>query len=189
VPYVVHVASLKPAKVEAVREALAAIAAIDARFADASLRPVDVTDIAPRMPMTEAEIVAGARTRVQALSRRIPGAGTTFFVGLEGGVDRSSDGLFALKSWACVGDGAHLSFGGGGVVVLPAAIGAEVAAGAELGDVIDALAGAPVRGTRGAWGLLTRDLVTRRDAFRTAVISAFAPFYNAALFAPRPLTR
>ena len=51
--------------------------------------------------------------------------------------------------------------------------------GEELGDVIDELAGESVRGTRGAWGLLTCDLVGRRDAFRLAVTAAFAPFYNA----------
>ena len=52
-------------------------------------------------------------------------------------------------------------------------------AGRELGDVIDEMAGEPVRGTRGAWGLLTRDLIGRRDAFTVATLAALAPFYNA----------
>jgi non-canonical (house-cleaning) NTP pyrophosphatase len=40
------------------------------------------------------------------------------------------------------------------------------------------MAGEPVRGTRGAWGLLTRDLIGRRDAFTVATLAALAPFYN-----------
>jgi len=60
--------------------------------------------------------------------------------------------------------------------------GGSPTASAVLGDVIDAIAAAHVRGTRGAWGVLTRDLISRRDAFRLAILSAFAPFYNAAAY-------
>jgi non-canonical (house-cleaning) NTP pyrophosphatase len=77
-----------------------------------------------------------------------------------------------------VTDGQRWGYGAGGAVLVPAAVAERVLAGEELGDVIDALAGAPTRGTRGAWGVLTRDLVGRRDAFRLAVLAAFAPFYN-----------
>ena len=49
--------------------------------------------------------------------------------------------------------------------------------------------GASVRGTRGAWGVLTRDLVGRRDAFRLAVLAAFAPFYNSAAYRPGSLAQ
>jgi non-canonical (house-cleaning) NTP pyrophosphatase len=100
---------------------------------------------------------------------------------VEGGLDHIGD-LAAIKTWACASDGTRLSFGGGGAIVLPGEAAAAVASGRELGEVIDARAGRPVRGTRGAWGVLTKDLVTRRDAARTAVVSAFAPFYNSALF-------
>ena len=47
---------------------------------------------------------------------------------------------------------------------------------------IDALAGSAVRGTRGAWGVLTLDLIDRRDSFRSAILAALAPFYNTALY-------
>jgi non-canonical (house-cleaning) NTP pyrophosphatase len=53
--------------------------------------------------------------------------------------------------------------------------------GRELGDVIDELAGTAVRGTRGAWGVLTLDLIGRQDSFRSAILAALAPFYNPAL--------
>jgi inosine/xanthosine triphosphatase len=185
----VYVASLRPAKVEAVRDALHAIAAVDARFRGAELEAVDVGAAAPRMPMSGAEILAGARARALTLAGAPrPAAGERFFVGVEGGLDpvplAEGGTIYALANWACVTDGARVGLGAGGHVLVPDAIARAVAAGRELGDVVDALAGAPVRGTRGAWGLLTRDLIGRRDAFRVAVVAAFAPFYNARMYVP-----
>src|SRR5437667_12386913 len=53
----------------------------------------------------------------------------------------------------------------------------------ELGLVIDEVAGArDVRSRQGAWGILSRDLLTRAMSFEAALIAAFAPFYNAALY-------
>lgn len=203
---IVYVGSLRPAKIEGVREALASIATIDARFRAAELRPIDTAAVAPTMPMTEAEILNGAYRRAAALADQVArgalGApGAWFTVGVEGGLDPLPRDVLAgredvlpgredvlpgfslaLKTWACVTDGRRWSYGAGGAVVLPDAIAREVSAGAELGDVIDRLAAAPVRGTRGAWGVLTKGLIERRDAFRLAVVSAFVPFYNGDLY-------
>jgi len=53
----------------------------------------------------------------------------------------------------------------------------------ELGLVIDEVAGkSDVRSRQGAWGVLSRDLVTRSMSFELALIAAFAPFYNAELY-------
>jgi non-canonical (house-cleaning) NTP pyrophosphatase len=53
----------------------------------------------------------------------------------------------------------------------------------ELGLVIDEVAGArDVRSRQGAWGVLSRDLLTRSMSFEAALIAAFAPFYNPALY-------
>jgi len=57
-----------------------------------------------------------------------------------------------------------------------------VLSGRELGDVIDEVARKAVRGTRGAWGVLTLDLIGRGDSFTSALLAALAPFYNAALY-------
>jgi inosine/xanthosine triphosphatase len=184
----VLIGSTRPAKIEGVRDALAAIGAIEPGFAGAALRPIDVSDIAPCMPMSEADIIAGARARAAHVLERsrgeLIGTDVYYAVGVEGGIDCVAPNLYAVKTWACVTDGRGISFGGGGAIVLPDEVAAEVLAGRELGDVIDGRAGVAVRGTRGAWGLLTRDLVTRREAFRTAVLSAFAPFYNARFYGP-----
>ena len=59
-----------------------------------------------------------------------------------------------------------------------AGMGAEVVPG-DLDDV-----GSLEKALRGAWGVFTRDLVGRRDAFRVATIAALAPFYNPGPYAP-----
>ena len=183
---IVLLGSTKPAKVDGARDALQAIAAVDPRFANPDIRTVDLTHVAPRMPMTVAEIVNGARLRAEALVQH-PSfrAGETFAIGLEGGlnpVDLSDRLLLALHTWAAATDGEAWGFGAGGAVTIPPRVARRVLAGEELGDVVDQLAGAPTRGTRGAWGVLTRDLVGRRDAFRVAVLAALAPFYNSAAY-------
>jgi inosine/xanthosine triphosphatase len=181
---IILVGSTRAAKVDGVRAALEAIVAVDARFRDALVQPVDVADVAPAMPMTEEATIAGARARAAAVMARHRSADMkdVLAIGVEGGIDPLGD-RYVLKTWAAVTDGGRWSYGAGGAVLLPEAVARDVAAGRELGDVVDALAGAPIRGTRGAWGLLTLDLIGRRDAFKLAVVAALAPFYNPALYA------
>ena len=178
--------STRPAKVDGAREALRAIASIDSRFGEAEVRSVDLTDVAPRMPMTEAEILAGAEARARALLARFDGGGASrLAVGLEGGLDPvvvEGRTRYALKTWAAVTDGTTWGYGAGGTIVIPDRVAGAVLAGAELGDVIDGLGGAGTRSVRGAWGVLTRDLISRRDAFRIAVLSACAPFFHPEVF-------
>ena len=48
---------------------------------------------------------------------------------------------------------------------------------------IDRFAGdSGIRDAQGAWGVLSRNLITRQEAFRVAVIAAFAPFYNSGMY-------
>jgi hypothetical protein len=42
-----------------------------------------------------------------------------------------------------------------------------------------------VRSKQGAWGILSRDLLTRAMSFEAALIAAFAPFYNPKLYEVR----
>jgi len=172
------VASTSPAKIDAVRRAVERIGAIEPSFQGATLRTLDVGSVTGAMPMTDRETLEGARARAEAAARTL----TPPFVaiGLEGGL--SAEPLVTLTSWAAATDGTRWGFGAGGRIVLPDAIVQQVRAGRELGAVIDEMAGANIRGTRGAWGWLTRDLVGRRHALLTATLAALAPFYNRDLY-------
>lgn len=93
--------------------------------------------------------------------------------------------LVFLENWAYVTDGSGRgAFGQSGAILIPDALAKRVVdEGVELADAIDAFAGQQgIRDQQGAWGVLSRNLITRQDAFRTAVINAFAPFFNAALY-------
>jgi inosine/xanthosine triphosphatase len=175
---IIVVASTSPAKVDAVQRAIERIGAIDRAFSKAHLRTLDVTGIAPKMPMTDRETLDGAKLRAQSATR---GLTPPFFtIGLEGGL--SADPMTTLTTWAAATDGAAWGYGAGGRIVLPDAVIAQVQAGRELGDVIDEMAGASIRSTRGAWGWLTKDLVGRKNALLTATLAALAPFYNRELY-------
>src|SRR5258708_1074127 len=175
----ISVGSTRSAKVEAARAAIDLIARVDERFGQATLQPVDVTDIAPTMPMTDGAILDGARLRAQTLiDRASPAQRPHLAIGLEGGLDPlpSRDGRYALKTWAAATDGTRWGFGAGGAIVLPDAMTRQVLNGRELGDVVDEVAGVALRGTRGASGVLPLDLVGRPRSFPSAILPALAPF-------------
>jgi len=92
--------------------------------------------------------------------------------------------LVFLQNWAYVTDGTRGAYGQSGSILLPEALAARVVdGGVELAKAIDEFAGGKgIRDAQGAWGVFTRNMITRQDAFRTAVINAFAPFFNADIY-------
>jgi non-canonical (house-cleaning) NTP pyrophosphatase len=185
--------SVRRPKVEAVREALALYSAslgVDTEF---ELAAVEVPSGVRHTPLSREDMMMGARQRAEALVRmaRESNEPWRYFVGLEGGLDVILDGAAAngrrvfLENWVYVADGnGRGAFGQSGAVVLPEALAKIVVDdGMELAEAVDAFAGGRgIRDAQGAWGVLTRNMITRQDAFRTAVISAFAPFFNGALY-------
>ena len=151
---------------------------------------VEVASGVGHTPLTRAELMAGARGRTEALVRlkRERNEVWQYFVGLEGGLDvveQNGQRLVFLENWAYVTDGTGRgAYGQSGSILIPAPLAAEVLdRGVELAAAIDAFAGGHgIRDAQGAWGVLTRNLITRQDAFRVAVINAFAPFFNAAVY-------
>ena len=173
----------------AVRAAIARIAQIDSGWREATVvaRPVETS--APAMPLTDWELMSGARERALVVRDLLieQKLETDLYVGLEGGFHSISvDGEWHtfLRGWAYATDGQRGSFGMSPSITVPDAIVKDVISGKrELGIVIDEVAGArDVRSRRGAWGILSRDLLTRSMSFEAALIAAFAPFYNAKLY-------
>jgi len=179
----------RAAKIMAVRASIARIAEIDPDWRDTNVVARAVNTRAPTMPLTDWELMSGARERAFAVrdvlvNQRLE---ADLYVGLEGGFHSISvDGEWHtfLRGWAFVTDGARGSFGMSPSISVPRSIVTRVIEGKrELGLVIDEVAGIrDVRSKQGAWGILSRDLLTRSMSFEAALIAAFAPFYNPALY-------
>ncbi|SRR6266496_1620294 len=179
----------RAAKIMAVRASIARIAEIDSGWRDANVVARSVTTNAPAMPLTDWELMSGARERALAVREILieQKLSADLYVGLEGGFHSISlDGEWHtfLRGWAFVTDGARGSFGMSPSISVPEAIVKNVIEGRrELGLVIDEVAGVrDVRSKQGAWGVLSRDLLTRSMSFEAALIAAFAPFYNSELY-------
>jgi len=179
----------RAAKIMAVRATIARVAEIDPAWRTANVVARAVQTDAPAMPMNDWELMNGARLRaiaVQAMLRQ-QRLEADLYVGLEGGFHSISvDGEWHtfLRGWAFVTDGSRESFGMSPSIEVPPAIVNDVVRGKrELGIVIDDFAGIrDVRSKQGAWGVLSRDLLTRSMSFEAALIAAFAPFYNPRLY-------
>ena len=179
----------RAAKIMAVRAAVARIAAIDPDWANANVVARRVETSVPSMPLTDWQLMQGARERALAAheslrSRRLE---ADIYVGLEGGfhsVSIEGEWHTFLRGWAYATNGAQSAFGSAPSISVPPHIVKAVVEGRrELGIVIDEVTGGfDIRSKQGAWGVLSRDLVTRSMSFELALIAAFAPFYNPKLY-------
>jgi inosine/xanthosine triphosphatase len=190
---IIAVGSTRRPKLNAVREALASFGPIFDSSAQFEVVGVEVPSGVGHTPISREELMAGARFRAEALVKLACERGEPwkYFVGLEGGlevVEENGTRLVFLQSWAYVtGGNGRGAYGQSGAVQMPDALAEEVIErGTELSVAIDAYAGEQgVRDAQGAWGVLTQNLITRQEAFRVAVISAFAPFFNASFYDAR----
>ena len=186
---IIALGSARAAKIMALRAACARIATADARWKRAELVSRAVEISIPRMPLNDTQLMRGARERAETVRELLSTEGerADFYVGLEGGfhsITLDERRHTFLHGWAYVSDGSRGYFGHAPAVAVPAAIVARVeGTGRELGDVIDEVAGErDVRSRQGAWGVLSRGLLTRAMSFETALVAAFAPFYNAPVY-------
>lgn len=185
--FIVAVGSTRRPKLDAVREALDVLLRRFHGETQFDLAAVDVPSGVRHTPLSREETMAGARQRAEALVRiaREKREQWNYFVGLEGGLDivhESGARWVFLENWAYVADvSGRGAFGQSGAVVLPELLVQQVVdRGVELAEAIDAFAeGEGIRDAQGAWGVLTHDIITRRDAIRISVINAFAPILNA----------
>jgi inosine/xanthosine triphosphatase len=200
----IAVGSKRGPKLNAVTVALQAFSAALAHDAQLEVVGVEVESGVSHTPASREELMRGARQRAEALVEmaRQSGSAWQYFVGLEGGLDVVHEGASAdemlrhsglqqngrrrvfLESWAYVSDGARGHYGRSGSIELPEALAHEVLEnGVELAVAIDRFAGAVgIRDAQGAWGVLSTNFITRQEAFRVAVLAAFAPFYNAKMY-------
>ena len=184
----IAIGSTREPKVEAVKEAWQVFEAkiLEDSQDEARFLSYDVPNGAPSMPMTVSDLMKGSQGRVENLILQLKRekAEVDFYVGLEGGFNVvNSQGprrQVFLENWAYVSDGYQGFFGHSGGVSVPSRIADPVIdRGIELGIIIDRFGEQTnVRSKQGTWGVLTRDILTRKHSFVIALIAAFAPFYN-----------
>ena len=198
------VGSKRGPKLNAVTQALETFSALLAPQAQFEVVGVEVESGVSHTPASRDELMLGARQRAEALVKlgQENAAPWDYFVGLEGGLDvvrestpaqqvlresileQSGSRRVFLESWAYVSDGRSGHYGRSGGIEIPEALAQEVLEnGVELSVAIDRFAGAVgIRDAQGAWGVLSNNFITRQEAFRVAVVAAFAPFYNAKMY-------
>jgi inosine/xanthosine triphosphatase len=142
------------------------------------------------MPLNDWQLMSGARQRALAVREILieQKLEADLYVGLEGGfhsIQLEGEWYTFLRGWAFVTDGERGGFGMSPSISVPDSIVESVVKGKrELGVLIDEVSGMrDVRSKQGAWGVLSRDLLTRSMSFEAALIAAFAPFYNREMYA------
>jgi inosine/xanthosine triphosphatase len=185
----IAVGSARPPKLSAVKDAALAIALLIGEGAAPDVVGYEVESGVSHTPTSREELMRGARQRAEALREALhaQSRAADFLVGLEGGLDVVMDSgvqCVFLESWAYVSDGNRGHFGCSGSIEVPEALATAVLSrGTELSVAIDQFAGvAGIRDGQGAWGVLTRNLISRQESFRLAAIAAFAPFYNEKMY-------
>ena len=164
----IAVGSQNPVKIAAVCSTVQHI------WPQAQVEGISVPSGVSEMPMSEAEMITGARNRAMAAREQLA---ADLGIGLEGGLHEEPFG-WTLQGWVAVVDGnGRCSLGGGTRLPLPHNIVRRVLAGEELGPVMDDLLGQEnVKQKGGTIGALTAGLVMRQDAFAHSVAYALAPF-------------
>ncbi|MEE2822063.1 MAG: inosine/xanthosine triphosphatase [Acidobacteriota bacterium] len=184
----IAVGSTREPKVKAVREAWEVFGSKLLEDSDEKIifTSYDMSNNSSEMPLDIAALMNGARNRTENLILQLKRekSEVDFYIGLESGfnvMDPEGPHRRAfVENWAYVSDGYKGYFGHSGGLYVPSFIADPVIdRGIELGIVMDRITNqSDVGNGRGAWGILTHNMMTRQSAFVVALIAAFAPFYN-----------
>ena len=143
-------------------------------------RPVEVPSGVADQPMSDEETLTGAKNRVSNAYAANPQA--DFWVGIEGGVEHLDGGLAAF-AWVMVRSGDRTGKARSGAFFLPPAVQELVIKGVELGTADDIVFGrTDSKRAGGAIGLLTHNVLDRRQLYEQAVVLALVSFRNEELY-------
>lgn len=172
------VGSTNPVKVEAVRAVTAAV------FPGMTVTGVGVPSGVRAQPIGDAETREGALNRAKAALESTEEA--VLGIGLEGGVDFIVGIPYVMGWGAVVSRDGKISVARGLTLPLPPFLADELKAGAELGPLMDKLAGlSDTKRKSGAIGILTAGVITRRQSWEAVVAAALAPFLRPEWYAGR----
>ncbi len=175
------VASQNPVKLRAVQDGFLQMFPDD-KFV---LVPVNVPSGVSNQPMSDEETCRGALQRAQTAARLHPNA--DYWVGIEGGVDptgplNSTPELFA-SAWIVIKSKISIGMARTGAFRLPREVTRLIQEGKELGEADDIVFGRTnSKQENGAVGLLTHNLIDRKQLYEQAVILALIPIKNLDLY-------
>ena len=164
----VTIASLNPAKINAVKSAF------EAAFPqqEFDFKGVSVASGVADQPMSNQETYQGAINRVHNAAQAIPNS--DFYVGLEAGIEDN-----VTFAWMVIESNGQRGESRSASLMLPPQVIEKLAHANELGDVMDEVFGTDnIKQKGGAIGLLTHNQLTRSSVYHQALILALIPFIN-----------
>ncbi|TSC67992.1 MAG: hypothetical protein G01um101466_576 [Parcubacteria group bacterium Gr01-1014_66] len=172
----VAVGSLNPVKIDAVTQAFFALFPHEIW----EVEGVAVSSGVRSQPMSDMESIEGARNRACAAQRAFD---AEYGVGLEGGLHQIGEHFFDA-GWIVVRNRqGEEGIGSTAKIMTPPKIMKLVKQGMELGNANDFLFGATnSKQAEGHFGLMTKNTITRTQAYRDAVIVALSRFLHPHLF-------
>jgi inosine/xanthosine triphosphatase len=172
----VIVGSKNPVKVGCTREAFTQA------FGNVGLvEGVDALSNIPAQPRSEEETLLGAKNRATHAKSLVPEA--DYWVGIEGGVDEDTQGMYAFAWIYVLHRSGKSSQSKTGTFYLPPRVVALIQDGMELGHADDLVFQAQnSKQQGGSVGLLTHGLITREGYYQQAMVLALIPFLNESLY-------
>lgn len=131
-------------------------------------------------PMSDEETFQGAQNRASNVREHFPDA--NYWVGIEGGTEIHEQDMEAF-AWVVILDQNNLGKARTASFVLPAIVKELVESGVELGHANDQVFKKHnSKQHNGAVGILTNDVVERKDYYQHAAVLALIPFLNRELY-------
>lgn len=172
----VIIASSNPVKINAAREGFSKI------FPDRSFefKGIEVPSGVPDQPMTDEETLLGASNR--ASNARTAASEADFWVGIEGGIHETSEGMLAF-AWVVVLSNEREGKSRTSTFYLPPKVTELIHAGIELGHANDQVFGEKnSKHKGGAVGSLTGGVLNRSEYYVQPVLLALIPFLNPEIY-------
>ena len=175
-PLRIIVGSKNPVKVGCTREAFT-----QAFGKVGVVEGVDALSNIPAQPRSEEETLLGAKNRASHAKTLAPEA--DYWVGIEGGVDEDSQGMYAFAWIYVVHQSGKCSQSKTGTFYLPPKVVTLIREGMELGHADDLVFQAQNSKQKGgSVGLLTQGIITREAYYQQAMVLALIPFLNESLY-------
>ena len=182
---IIAVGSTNPVKINAVT------VAASATWPQVRVEGVEVGSGVSEQPMSDEETRLGAQNRAkivfEQMSQKLASENANnlqkspqlLAIGLEGGVFQGKDNHLWSTVWAAVWDNQQLYEANGARFKVPSIIADPILAGGEMGPILSELfAGADIKRTNGAIGIITQNFVDRTEEYTAIAKLALGLWYG-----------